>query len=103
MPRDPQSVGDADLAGAAASLRGQARRPFDLVLLACKAYDSTARRPPSRQRSIGHRDPAAVERDPSPRSMQARFGAAHVLGGQCVISTTLDPDGRILHLATLIR
>jgi NAD(P)-dependent dehydrogenase (short-subunit alcohol dehydrogenase family) len=30
--------------------------------------------------------------------LRARFGAAHVLGGQCVISTTLDPEGRIVHL-----
>src|SRR5205823_5782471 len=28
----------------------------------------------------------------------ARFGAAHVLGGVCVISSALDPEGRILHL-----
>jgi len=27
-----------------------------------------------------------------------RFGRARVLGGLCVISSTLDPDGRILHL-----
>ncbi|MBV8575349.1 MAG: oxidoreductase, partial [Acetobacteraceae bacterium] len=27
-----------------------------------------------------------------------RFGKARVLGGQCVISATLDADGRILHL-----
>ncbi|MGA2944257.1 MAG: ketopantoate reductase family protein, partial [Xanthobacteraceae bacterium] len=27
-----------------------------------------------------------------------RFGSASVLGGQCVISTTLDAEGRILHL-----
>jgi 2-dehydropantoate 2-reductase len=28
----------------------------------------------------------------------ARFGVGSVLGGQCVISTTLDTEGRILHL-----
>jgi 2-dehydropantoate 2-reductase len=27
-----------------------------------------------------------------------RFGAGHVLGGECVISTTLDPNGQIVHL-----
>ena len=31
----------------------------------------------------------------------ARFGAGAVLGGQCVISATLDADGRILHLNDL--
>ena len=30
--------------------------------------------------------------------LQARFGIAHVLGGQCVISTTLNSEGRIVHL-----
>jgi len=27
-----------------------------------------------------------------------RFGSAAVLGGQCLISNTLDPDGRVVHL-----
>jgi 2-dehydropantoate 2-reductase len=31
-------------------------------------------------------------------ALQARFGVASVLGGQCLISTTLDPEGRIVHL-----
>jgi len=30
--------------------------------------------------------------------LDARFGASHVLGGQCVISVALDPEGRVLHL-----
>jgi 2-dehydropantoate 2-reductase len=30
--------------------------------------------------------------------LEARFGAEHVLGGQCLISAALDPEGRILHL-----
>jgi 2-dehydropantoate 2-reductase len=73
---------------------------FDLVLVACKAYDldgamasfapavgpNTAILP--LLNGIRHLD-----------MLQARFGAAHVLGGQCVISTTLDPEGRIVHLA----
>lgn len=28
-----------------------------------------------------------------------RFGATHVVGGQCLISAALDPDGRVLHLS----
>jgi 2-dehydropantoate 2-reductase len=31
--------------------------------------------------------------------LEERFGAGAVLGGWCAISATLDPDGRILHLA----
>ena len=27
-------------------------------------------------------------------ALQARFGAAHALGGQCLISTTLDAEGK---------
>src|SRR5205085_7970820 len=29
------------------------------------------------------------------------FGAAPVLGGQCVIGTSLDPEGRVMHLNDL--
>src|SRR5271169_313946 len=32
-------------------------------------------------------------------ALEERFGAKHVLGGQCLISAALDPDGRILHLS----
>ena len=32
-------------------------------------------------------------------ALEARFGANQVLGGQCLISAALDPDGRILHLS----
>jgi 2-dehydropantoate 2-reductase len=31
-------------------------------------------------------------------TLQARFGAGAVLGGQCQISTTLDADGTVIHL-----
>lgn len=31
-------------------------------------------------------------------ALETRFGAKHVLGGQCVISAALDADGRIRHL-----
>jgi 2-dehydropantoate 2-reductase len=73
--------------------------PFDLILLSCKAYDlesaadsfapavgaNTAILP--LLNGMAHLD-----------SLAARFGRAAVLGGQCLISTTLDADGRILHL-----
>jgi 2-dehydropantoate 2-reductase len=72
---------------------------FDLIVLSCKAYDlagaMTAFAPAvGRETAIlpllngmGHLD-----------ALQARFGGEHVLGGQCLISTTLDAEGRILHL-----
>src|SRR5580692_3729309 len=73
--------------------------PFDLILLSCKAYDlgsaadsfapavgpNTAILP--FLNGIGHID-----------YLVSRFGSGAVLGGQCLISTTLDADGRILHL-----
>jgi 2-dehydropantoate 2-reductase len=75
------------------------RAPFDLILLSCKSYDlqsaadsfapavgpNTAILP--LLNGIGHVD-----------DLGGRFGAAAVLGGQCVISVTLDGDGHILHL-----
>jgi len=78
------------------------REPFDLVILSCKAYDldgaleafapavgpATAVLP--LLNGMRHLD-----------ALDARFGADRILGGLCVISTTLDPGGRILHLNAL--
>src|SRR5580692_4813135 len=75
------------------------RAPFDLILLSCKSYDlqsaadsfapavgpNTAILP--FLNGMAHMD-----------FLASRFGASAVLGGQCVISTTLDAEGRILHL-----
>src|SRR6516164_2966836 len=69
-------------------------QPFDLVLLSCEAYDlddAMASFAPAvgPQTAIlpllnGMRHLDALE---------ARFGAERVLGGQCLISAVLDPDG----------
>ena len=74
-------------------------RPFDLVLLSCKAYDLD---------SAIDSFAAAVGPDttilPLLNGMrhldvlEERFGAAGVLGGQCLIAATLDERGSILHL-----
>ncbi|TCR92254.1 2-dehydropantoate 2-reductase [Rhizobium sp. BK376] len=77
---------------------------FDLVLLGCKAYDL---------------DDAMASFAPavSPQTMilptlngmrhlerlEARFGAEAVLGGACFISSTIAPDGAILHFNDLHR
>jgi 2-dehydropantoate 2-reductase len=75
------------------------RAPYDLILLSCKAYDlesaadsfapavgaNTAILP--LLNGMAHMD-----------FLAKRFGSGAVLGGQCAISTTLDADGRILHL-----
>ncbi len=91
--------GDAHLPSPPTVTAETLRQPFDLILLSCKAYDlssamdsfapavgtNTAILP--LLNGMAHMD-----------ALAARFGAGAVLGGQCVISTTLDPDGRILHL-----
>jgi 2-dehydropantoate 2-reductase len=75
------------------------REPFDLILLSCKAYDL---------KSAADSFAPAVGKNtailPFLNGMAhidylvERFGGAAVLGGQCVISTTLDSEGHIVHL-----
>lgn len=72
---------------------------FDLILVSCKAYDlagAIADFAPAvgtqtlilpLLNGISHLD-----------DLDQRFGARRVLGGQCVISAVLDPEGRIVHL-----
>lgn len=74
-------------------------RAFDLVLLSCKAFDldsamdsfAPAMGPASvilpLLNGMGH-----IEK------LQKRFGNNAVLGGQCQISSTLDAEGRVVHL-----
>jgi 2-dehydropantoate 2-reductase len=73
--------------------------PFDLIILSCKAYDLDS--------ALDDLAPAVGPETailPLLNGMKhlarldQRFGAEHVLGGQCAISTTLDAEGRILHL-----
>jgi 2-dehydropantoate 2-reductase len=75
------------------------RRPFELVLLSCKAYDLN-----------GAMDSMAGAVGPETSvlpllnglahldALAGRFGAARILGGLCLISSTLEPDGEIVHL-----
>jgi 2-dehydropantoate 2-reductase len=72
---------------------------FDLVLLSCKAYDLPD--------AIAAFAPAVSEKTlilpllnglAHLDALDETFGPERVLGGQCVISAALDPDGRILHL-----
>jgi 2-dehydropantoate 2-reductase len=72
---------------------------FDLVLLSCKAYDLDAA-----MESVAGAIGPNTAMLPLLNGMrhrnllEARFGAGQVLGGLCLISTVLDPDGRVLHL-----
>lgn len=92
-------MGDLHVPGPPVILSSELRRPHDLILLSCKAYDLD-----------GAIDSFAPAVGPETAilpllngmkhldTLDARFGAGAVLGGLCLISTTLDPDGRILHL-----
>lgn len=75
------------------------RAPYDLVLLSCKAYDLDD--------AIASFAPAVGPDTmilPCLNGMQhldtldARFGAPHVLGGLCFISAARGPRGEIVHL-----
>ncbi len=91
--------GDADLPHPPTVKADALREPFDLILLSCKAYDLAAAMD-SFAPAVGANcailpllnGMAHMDR------LGDRFGAGAVLGGQCVISVTLDPEGRILHL-----
>ena len=92
-------LGDVNLGSPPTVAAGELRQSFDAILLSCKAYDladaveafapavgaQTAILPILN--GMAHLD-----------FLAERFGREHVLGGLCVISSTLDPDGRILHL-----
>lgn len=76
-----------------------AERPFDLVLLSCKAYDL--------QGAIDAVAPAVSEHTRvlpilnglrHYDTLDARFGASKVIGGHAFISVTKAPNGEIVHL-----
>jgi 2-dehydropantoate 2-reductase len=91
--------GDASLPAPPTVTADALRQSFDLILLSCKSYDlqsaadsfapavgpNTAILP--LLNGMAHMD-----------YLGERFGAGAVLGGQCVISVTLDGDGHVLHL-----
>ena len=76
--------------------------PFDLILLSCKAYDLESAAD-SFAPAVGGKT-AILPLLNGMRHMDylaERFGKNSVLGGQCQISTTLDAEGRVLHLNDL--
>jgi len=95
-------LGDAHVAAPQTLTADTLHDAFDVVILSCKAYDLEA--------AIDDFSPAV---GPNSRIvpllnglrhldlLDQRFGAPAVLGGQCVISTTLDAAGGIVHLNSL--
>ena len=92
-------VGDFHRASPPTVLQDDLTRPFDLVLLSCKAYDLHGAIT-SFAKAVG----SATAILPLLNGMRhieqlaGRFGAERVLGGQCAISATLDADGAVVHL-----
>nr|WKF62188.1 2-dehydropantoate 2-reductase [Paraburkholderia busanensis] len=91
--------GDLTLRDVKTILAGVSAEPFDVVLLSCKAY--------SLDDAIDSFAPFVGENTavlPLLNGMRhidvlsERFGAARVLGGQCVIAATLNPEQQIVHL-----
>jgi 2-dehydropantoate 2-reductase len=92
-------LGDVTLKAPPTVQASELRGEFDLILLSCKAYDleaavdsfASAVRPDTvilpLLNGMRHLD-----------LLDERFGAARVLGGQCLISAKLDDRGSILHL-----
>lgn len=91
-------LGDIDIQNPPVISAEALREPFDLIILSCKAYDLDGAID-SFAPAVGP-DTAILPLLNGMRhldALDARFGAAHVLGGLCAISTALDPEGRILH------
>jgi 2-dehydropantoate 2-reductase len=94
--------GDVDLPAPPTVQADALRAPFDLVLLSCKAYDLE-----------GAMESFAPAVGPATtilpllnglrhiETLDGRFGAGHALGGLCMISSTLDAEGRVHHLNDL--
>jgi 2-dehydropantoate 2-reductase len=95
-------LGDLDLPAPPMVMAEDLKGTFDLILLSCKAYDLEAAMD-SFEPAVGP-DTAILPLLNGMRHMdllKARFGAGRMLGGLCVISAVLDPEGRVLHLNDL--
>jgi 2-dehydropantoate 2-reductase len=72
---------------------------FDLILLSCKAYDLEGAMDSIAPFVGSHTAILPLLNGMRHlESLAARFGSQHVLGGLCVISTTLSAGGDVIHL-----
>jgi 2-dehydropantoate 2-reductase len=93
-------LGDVNLPSPPTVMAEALHEHFDLILLSCKAYD-LASAVESFAPAVGPHTVIlpALNGMAHMDFLGARFGAGAVFGGQCLISTTLDAEGRIIHLA----
>jgi 2-dehydropantoate 2-reductase len=93
------SRGNVTIRKPATILAGNIRHPFDLVLLSCKAYDLTAAME-SFAAAVGPESAVLplLNGMKHLEMLDARFGKSKILGGQCVIASTLDAHRVVVHL-----
>jgi 2-dehydropantoate 2-reductase len=94
--------GNASLSSPPTVMADALCEPFDLILLSCKSYDLESAAD-SFAPAVGT-NTMILPLLNGMRHMDyltERFGKASVFGGQCQISTTLDAEGRVLHLNDL--
>lgn len=74
-------------------------RPFDLILLSCKSYD-LADATESFAPAVGPESAILPLLNGMTHldTLDERFGAERVLGGQCFISATLEDNGDVMHM-----
>ncbi len=93
------ATGDAHLPAPPTMLASELGDPFDLIVLSCKAY-GLAQAMADIAPAVGPQT-AILPLLNGMRQLELldeRFGGQHVLGGQCVISSTLDAEGVVQHL-----
>lgn len=94
--------GDANLMNPAAVMAENLHQTFDLILLSCKAYDLESAMA-SFAPAVGP-ETAVLPLLNGMRhldSLDQRFGAARVLGGQCQIAATLNQAQEIIHFGDM--
>ena len=95
-------LGDVMLPHPATLTNGESATRFDLVLLSCKAYDLEGAMD-SIAPMVGENTAIlpVLNGMKHLETLAARFGGERVLGGLCLISTTLTNEGDIVHLNDL--
>ncbi len=94
------STGDVELPDPPTVLTADLHVPYDLILLSCKAY-SLEQAMVDMAPAVGPQT-AIVPLLNGIRQLdllEEKFGAQHVLGGQCLIPVTLDERGVVHHLS----